>query len=76
MLFDQVAVVAVEGRVWNAEVPLDCGDGRAASCREGLFEDGVDGGLHGLGIWQRAFHGLVSGVWRVRNASVAVCAVL
>lgn len=72
VFLDQFAVVAVEGRVRDAEVPLDCGDGRAASCGEGLFEDGVDGRLDGVGIGQRAFHGLASGAWRVRNASVAV----
>ncbi|ALV33221.1 hypothetical protein AS200_15165 [Streptomyces sp. CdTB01] len=62
MLVDQDAVVAVEGRVRDAEAALHGGEGWAASGGVGQFENGVDGGLHGVGVGQGAFRGVGSGV--------------
>jgi len=47
--------VAVESGVGDAEAPLDGGDGRAVSSRGCLFEDGVDGGLDGVGVGRARF---------------------
>ncbi|WP_217214946.1 hypothetical protein [Streptomyces sp. AC550_RSS872] len=70
---DQVGVVAVEGGVGDAEAPLDGGDGGAVSFGGCLFEDGVDGGLDGVGVGQGTFHSAGSGAWRARNAAVSRC---
>ncbi|MEV5898505.1 hypothetical protein [Streptomyces sp. NPDC052127] len=62
MLVDQVAVVAVEGGVRDAEASLDGGNGGAASGSSSMFEDAVDGGLDGVDVGKGAFHCLGSGV--------------